>query len=109
MSIGNMAGASSLLWALAGMFAVAAVILFFKLDIIKCWRMVSGSCPVHRKMQKPCKTAGTNQSKTEQPGTTEVLAKGEETTLLTMPFETTALEMIQDIVYLQDTTRVLPD
>lgn len=106
MSIGNMAGASSLLWALAGMFAAAAVVLFFTLDIAKCWRMVTGRYSVYRKMQKTNKTAGTNQAKTEQPGRTEVLAEGEETALLTMPFETTALEMIQDIVYIQDTTEV---
>lgn len=41
ISIENMTKASCLLYIVSGAFGVSAVVLFFLLDIMKCWKMVS--------------------------------------------------------------------
>lgn len=41
ISIENMTRASCLLYIVSGAFGVLAVVLFFLLDIMKCWKMVS--------------------------------------------------------------------
>ncbi len=60
MSIESMTELSWVMYGISGAFAVAAVVLFFALDIAKCWRMVSGRRAVRR--------AGRRQTKRAVPG-----------------------------------------
>lgn len=142
MSVENMTNVSFSLFAAAGFFAVTAVVLFFTLDIAKCWRMVTGmyvSHRVYREMrQKIGGTAHSNNAATKklQGVSTEKISRSElsvagkeifsqsqgirieeepvgETVLLECEGEqatellgTIGLEMIQDIVYMQDTTDI---
>ncbi len=48
MSIESMTELSWVMYGISGAFAAAAVVLFFALDIAKCWRMVSGRHAVRR-------------------------------------------------------------
>lgn len=48
MSVESMTELSWVMYGISGAFAVAAVVLFFVLDIAKCWRMVSGRRAVRR-------------------------------------------------------------
>lgn len=131
MSIGHMTVVSCVLFVISGLLAVSAAVLFFALDIKKCWRMVSGKHTVHREKQQKTKGAAVaDQAVTEKLGriSTEMLPQGsmEETELLghepagktellghrtakeavptgTEQPDTDGLEIIQDIVYIQDT------
>ncbi len=60
MSIESMTELSWVMYGISGAFAVAAVVLFFALDIAKCWRMVSGRHAVRR--------AGRRQTERAVPG-----------------------------------------
>lgn len=60
MSIESMTELSWVMYGISGVFAVAAVVLFFALDIAKCWRMVSGRHAVRR--------AGRHQTERAVPG-----------------------------------------
>lgn len=128
MSIENMTSVSYILFAISGVFAVAAVVLFFVLDIAKCWRMVSGKHTVrgekrkkanNPKAVKAAKTeqlrhAGTEKIVTEKIRDSEVFTGSEETALLqsladeerTKLLDTKSLEIVQDIVYVQDTIEI---
>lgn len=142
MSVEHMTVVSRVLFAISGLLAVSAAVLFFALDIKKCWRMVSGKHTVHREKQQKTKGAAVaDQAVTEKLGriSTEMLPQGsmEETELLgrepagetalqahgsagktellghrtakeavptgTEQPDTDGLEIIQDIVYMQDT------
>ena len=48
MSIGDMVNVSRFLFAAAGLCGMAAAVLFFVLDIPKCWKMVSGKAVAGR-------------------------------------------------------------
>lgn len=53
------------LFAVSGILFVAAVVVFFAMDITKCWRMVSGARCVHGKKQlKTDKKIVTNKTTT---------------------------------------------
>lgn len=99
MSIETMIGVSKLLIVASGSLVVLAVILFFAFHIPKCIRMVSGRYSIQEK--KPQKTKKNRQYHlyTEQLSDQEIVGEEEETVLL----GTTDLEMIQDIIYMQDT------
>lgn len=124
MSIENMANISYVMFGMSGIFAVVSVVLFFALDITRCWRMVSGRGSVHRR------TTPAGRNTTEKIGKSENFAQDEEniwksfrtgedygsaqeTVLLgdecedeTVVLDTVSLEMIQDIVYIQDTAEI---
>ena len=133
-----MTNMSFLLFAATGLFAVTAIILFFTLDIAKCWRMVLGKYSARSKTQRKsekkantkeaiAKEAITNKAIkkkaiTKEAGTTDKIATEKlkrfvpapagETVLLdyagdqgTELLGTIGLELIQDIVYMQDTAK----
>ena len=52
MSIESMTNMSYVMFGISGVFALAAIVLFFVLDIAKCWRMVSGKRSERRKKRR---------------------------------------------------------
>ncbi len=122
MSIENMTTISYVMFGISGVSAVAAAVLFFVLDIPRCWRMVSGRHAVSGKKQRRTDKggyAGTPDRAEKAAGakgqTTEKLPAEEqperwsaaETVLLdgikTAPLGTASLQVVQDIMYMQDT------
>lgn len=99
MSIETMIGVSKLLIVASGSLVVLAVILFFAFHIPKCIRMVSGRYSTQEKKQQKTKKNRQYHLYTEQLSDQEIVGEEEETVLL----GTTDLEMIQDIIYMQDT------
>lgn len=99
MSIETMIGVSKLLIVASGSLVVLAVILFFAFHIPKCIRMVSGRYSIQEKKQQKTKKNRQYHLYTEQLSDQEIVGEEEETVLL----GTTDLEMIQDIIYMQDT------
>ncbi len=57
MSVESMTELSWVMYGISGAFAVAAVVLFFVLDIAKCWRMVSGRRAVRRAERRQAERA----------------------------------------------------
>ena len=130
MSIENMTTVSYFMFAISGISAAAAVVLFFALDIAKCWRMTTDKHLAGRKKQQKIeRTAAASKAVTESIRRSEEtvplisgLAGDEETFLLndktagetvllgcaerTEALGTVSLEMIQDIVYMQDTVEI---
>lgn len=116
MSIENMTYMSYVMFGVAGVSAVAAAVLFFVLDIAKCWRMVSGKCGVSAKKQRRAERAAAVQGRAAEktcPARTEKISGLEITVPLgsvwaeeTTALDTVSLEMIQDIVYMQDTVEI---
>lgn len=113
MSIENMTTISYVMFGVSGVCAVAAAVLFFMLDIPRCWRMVSGRHAVSGKKQRRTdraeKTAGTKEQTTEKLPTEKQPERwsAAETVLLdgikTAPLGTASLQVVQDIMYMQDT------
>lgn len=122
MSIENMATISYVMFGVSGVCAVAAAVLFFMLDIPRCWRMVSGRHALPGKKQRRTdrgghawmpdraeKTAGTKEQTTEKLPTEKQPERwsAAETVLLdgikTAPLGTASLQVVQDIMYMQDT------
>ncbi len=67
MSIEQMTSVSYVMFGISGVFAVAAAVLFFVLDITKCWRMVSGKhCAAGKKRQKAERTVPARKAVTEK-------------------------------------------
>lgn len=67
MSIETMTRLSCVMYATAGISAAAAVVLYFVLDIAKCWRMVRGRRAVPEKGQhKPYRTASKGKAATKK-------------------------------------------
>lgn len=117
MSIGDMVNVSRFLFAAACLCGMAAAVLFFVLDIPKCWKMVSGKAAAGR-----IKTGQAGETGTAgECGVTLPLGDRTENILVhdrtaaicgetgegmerTMPLDTGMLEMelIQDIVYVQE-------
>lgn len=63
MGIEGMTNMSYMLFAASGIFLVAAVVVFFAMDIAKCWRMVSGVRSVHGKSRlQTDRTVFTNET-----------------------------------------------
>lgn len=142
MGVNNMINVSYLLYAVSGISAIMAVVLFFALDIPKCWRMVTGRYTSYRdcrKMQqKTVKTAPRNGAATKKLGSlpteriskselfaadTEIISRSRGVEMKEKPVcetvlpdcagdqgtelpGTIGLEMIQDIVYMPDTTEI---
>lgn len=85
MSVENMTSMSYLLFGISGVSAMTAAVLFFVLDIAKCWRMVSGKYPVCRERRlrtDSAEAARTEQLRsvcTEKISGSEAFASGEET------------------------------
>lgn len=124
MSIGDMVSVSHFLFVAAGLCGIAAAVLFFALDISKCWRMVSGKAPVYIRGRKSgkIKKGQTNESETAGEcgitvplgDRTENICMHDKTAVIcremgegrerTTLLETGALgmELIQDIVYVQE-------
>ncbi|MDE7323281.1 MAG: hypothetical protein K2N73_11295 [Lachnospiraceae bacterium] len=123
MSIADMTNVSCFLFAVSGLAGMAAVALFFVLDISRCWRMVSGKIPVHIKKQKTdiiktekisgSEAAGECDATVALGGRTEYVlshdreevicrgtAEGMERTAL-LGLEDRRMILIQDIVYIQ--------
>lgn len=124
MSIENMTMVSYLLFVMAGVCALAAVVMFFALDIPKCWRMVSGQragkkrdragrtghIPVapEAAVEKP---SGRSEATLPLPrraeprtgiSVEETLPLGDTGNRETEPLDTEALALIQDIVYVEE-------
>lgn len=104
MSIEHMRMVSHAMFGITGIFAAVSAVLFFALDIAKCWRMVSGKHAAHRKKYR--KAGRPEPLLKDVHGITEKLP---ETVLLgdlrmeeTKVLCTAGLELIQDIVYMQD-------
>lgn len=124
MSIEDMTAVSYFMFAISGVSAAAAVVLFFALDIAKCWRMAAGKHLAGRKKkQKASRTVPASKAVTERIRQSEETVPligrlvgdeetfpldnktVEETVLLgcaerTEALGTVCLEMIQDIVYI---------
>ncbi len=110
MSIEMMVGVSRLLMGAAILFAVLTTVLFFVFRIPKCIRMVSGGYSIYEKKRQRAKKEKQCSPYTEKLSDLEPFAGDEETCLLediqeTLLLETKDLEMIQDIVYMQDTEK----
>lgn len=131
MSIGHMTDISHVMFGISGVFAAVAAVMFFALDIAKCWRMVSGhriirrdkqrgmerKAPADRKQSEEteyipaCRAGGSERTAEEAGQATEKLlteelaypSAGETVLLDRMQERETGLELIQDIVYMQDT------
>lgn len=114
MSAENMTRMSYIMYMISGVSTVAAVVIFFALDIAKCWRMVSGRHTVHamhgRKRQKTDKVPAEKTSlldsfvKDEPVQETQLLAYEEEQG--TEILDRVSLDLLQDIVYMQDMTEI---
>lgn len=114
LSAENMTRISYVMYMISGVFTVAAVVIFFALDIAKCWRMVSGRHTVRtmhgRKWQKADRAPTEkispleNFAEDESVWETQLLAYEEEqgTEILDM----VSLDLLQDIVYMQDMTEI---
>lgn len=101
MSIGQMTSVSYVMFGISGVSAVAAAVLFFALDITKCWRMVSGRRPVPGKRRRKAVTEELKRYPSVETVLLDDAGVGE-----TEPLGTINLEMIQDIVYMQDTVEI---
>ena len=125
MSIENMTKVSSLLFVISGGLAVSAIVLFFAFNIPRCLRMVSGKHPVHSERKQ--KLSKIKKAKTEKLSRLEIFDGSEETLPLGRPeclsveetlllndenreqtevLDAKNMEMIQDIVYMQETENV---
>lgn len=121
MSIEDMIKVSDFLMAASGIFAAAAVVLFFALDILKCWRMVRGRGNRYKSQPGVNKAYKVKWTKTEKNGKSKSRGESESTRLLedgtaektvllcdraaaeqTIVLETEYLEIIQDIAYMQE-------
>lgn len=93
MSIESMTNVSYMLYGASGIFLAAAAVLFFTLDITKCWRMVSGMRFRHGNRQpKTDRTTTAAEPETKKTGESTVLLEAEETILLDSGRETVLLE-----------------
>ena len=115
MRISDVTNIACFLFAAAGLFGTAAAVLFFVLDIPKCWRMASEKPPAHIRKPK------TGKIKTEQMNESETAEKCASTVALDDPTENMGQDrtagsgageqterteplgmiLIQDIVYVQ--------
>lgn len=105
---------SHFLFAVSILSAAAAVALFFVLDIAKCWRMVLGRRAFYQKKRRTNGITDRQQgtaAETEAYPKTEALGQGKDKTFPLYRAESgqavfpdgKELELIQDIVYAQDT------
>lgn len=95
MSVENMTEVSLFMFTAAGIFAVAAAVIFFSFDIPKCFRMVSGKFSVHeRKKTKDGKRQGKAHKKA--PRTQELSRGGETVVLETKDLDTALLKHDMD-------------
>lgn len=114
MSAENVTRISYIMYMISGVFTVAAVVIFFALDIAKCWRMVSGKHTIRtvhsRKRQKadrvPAEKSSSSDRFAEEESVedTQLLAYEEEQG--TEILDTVSLDLLQDIVYMQDMTEI---
>lgn len=91
LSTENMMHVSYILFSISGAVLAAAVVIFFALDIPRCWRMVSGNHFVHKKRKTETgRTAAADRPLTEKmrrspekiTGKPSVFTESEETVLL---------------------------
>lgn len=91
LSTENMMHVSYILFSISGAVSAAAVVIFFALDIPRCWRMVSANHFVHKKGKTETgRTAAADRPLTENmrrspekiTGKTSAFTESEETVLL---------------------------
>lgn len=116
MSIEQMTDASYFLFAMAAAFGIAAVVLFFALNIPRCFRMVTGKRVKEKKRREKEKPVQASCTDTEKLHGTQLLMRtdaegkpavsGRETVLMgsqeTVLLAAGSMELIQDIVYMQE-------
>lgn len=97
-----MTSMSHILLAASAFFAVAAAVLFFALDISKCWRMVHGKAVAYQKKPEKRKRGHAETGYVQNMETVLLYENTGEESQRTQLLGTEELEMIQDIVYMED-------
>lgn len=101
MSIDQMIQASYILLLISVIFAVAAAVMFFAYDIVRCFRSIRhGYSPTKNEVNKSLKTEKLpDENLRTQKLETRVIMENDNT-------DTGTLELIQDIVCMHDTEEI---